>query len=97
MQLTELLALLGPSGVLALGEDVCLRTPDGSETITKAVMQRTDEGSASEIGGGQALIVEPTPHQGDTLIASGEAYEISAVEQHTDGYFRCWFDRPKAS
>ncbi|MEM7740775.1 MAG: hypothetical protein AAF225_08235 [Pseudomonadota bacterium] len=94
MQLEELLALLGPTGITALGEDVRLRTKDGSETVTKAIVSLADGSIADvEIGTGQALLGSPEPKDGDTLLIRDHIYTIGSVKGDQDGYFRCWFRR----
>lgn len=94
MQLEELLALLGPTGITALGEDARLRTSDGSETEIKAVVSLADGNDADvETGSGQALFASPVPHEGDTLMIRDDLYTIGLVTEHQDGYFRCCFRR----
>ncbi|MEM0930722.1 MAG: hypothetical protein AAGI89_15660 [Pseudomonadota bacterium] len=94
MQLEELLALLGPTGITALGEDVRLRASDGSETATKAVVSLADGSVADvEIGTGQALLASPEPGEGDTLVIRDHFYTIGSVRKDQDGYFKCWFRR----
>ncbi|MEO1657843.1 MAG: hypothetical protein AAFR65_08985 [Pseudomonadota bacterium] len=94
MQLEELLALLGPTGITALGEDVRLRTNDGSETVTKAIVSLANGSIADvEIGTGQALLSSPEPNEGDTLVIRDHLYTIGSVREDQDGYFKCWFRR----
>lgn len=93
MQLEELLALLGPTGILALGEDVSITTKDGAETVTKGVVSLADGSTDVEIGTGQVLIAEPEPHEGEVITIRGDLYVLGSVRSHDDGYFRCWFRR----
>ena len=92
MHLDELLALLGPDGIGALGEDVVLKTSASNETTTKAVITMSAEsGTDLESGAGQALISQPKPVKGDVLIVRGQTYMITSVLESSDGYVKCRF------
>ncbi|MEM1380760.1 MAG: hypothetical protein AAGH41_09055 [Pseudomonadota bacterium] len=95
MQLDELLALLGPTGILAMGEDVRIKTKDGTEKTTKGVVSLADGSTDVEIGTGQVLIAEPEPQEGTDIMIRGEPYVLRSVKKHDDGYFKCWFWRSR--
>ena len=93
MQLEELLTLLGPTGILAMGEDVSMTTKGGIETVTKGVVSLADGSTDVEIGTGQVLIAEPEPQEGMMIAIRGDLYVLGSVHSHDDWYFRCWFRR----
>lgn len=97
MQLDELLALLGPDGISALGEDVSIRQASEPAVTVKGVVSLSADHaeaatSAKPRPAGAVILAGPEPARGDILVVRGERYKAVRIENYSDGYFKCTFE-----